>query len=94
MWYCERLLLVSIDDFIATTCAAFSAQLKAKVGNTLVKAAALWVNLNIDGVPITSRTSTGFAKGNRNLSNMKLVPYHFKNEHRIRLGSVHPEYLY
>ena len=38
--------------------AAFSAQLKAKVGSTLAKAAALRVNLNIDGAPITSRTHT------------------------------------
>ena len=33
----------------------FLSQLKAKVGNTLAKAAALCVNLNIDGAPITSR---------------------------------------
>ena len=38
--------------------AAFSAQLKAKVGSILVKAAALRVNLNIDGAPITSRSHT------------------------------------
>ena len=38
--------------------AAFSAQLKAKVGSTLAKAAALRVNLKIDGAPITSRTHT------------------------------------
>ena len=38
--------------------AAFSSQLKAKVGSTLAKAAALCVNLNIDGAPITSRTHT------------------------------------
>jgi hypothetical protein len=38
--------------------AAFSAQLKAKVGSTLAKAAALRINLNIDGSPITSRTHT------------------------------------
>ncbi len=38
--------------------AAFSAQLKAKVGSTLVKAATLRINLNIDGAPITSRTHT------------------------------------
>ncbi len=37
---------------------AFSAQLKAKVGSTLAKAAALRINLNIDGAPITSRTHT------------------------------------
>jgi hypothetical protein len=38
--------------------AAFSAQLKAKVGSTLAKAATLRINLNIDGAPITSRTHT------------------------------------
>ena len=38
--------------------AAFSSQLKAKVGNILAKAAALRINLNIDGAPITSRTQT------------------------------------
>jgi hypothetical protein len=36
--------------------AAFSANLKAKVGSTLAKAAALCINLNIDGAPITSKT--------------------------------------
>ena len=39
-------------------CAAFLSQFKAKVGSTLAKAAALRVNLNIDGAPITSRTHT------------------------------------
>ena len=34
----------------------FSSQLKAKVGSTLAKAAALRVNLNLDGAPITTRT--------------------------------------
>ena len=38
--------------------AAFLSQLKAKVGSTLAKAAALCVNLNIDGAPITSRSHT------------------------------------
>jgi hypothetical protein len=38
--------------------AAFSPSLKAKVGSTLAKAAALSINLNIDGAPITSRTHT------------------------------------
>ena len=38
--------------------AAFSAQLCSKVGSTLVKVAALRVNLNVDGAPITSRTHT------------------------------------
>ena len=38
--------------------AAFLVQLRSKVGSTLAKAAALRVNLNIDGAPITSRTHT------------------------------------
>jgi hypothetical protein len=38
--------------------AAFSAQVKAKVDSTLVKAAVLRINSNIDGTPITSRTHT------------------------------------
>ncbi len=36
----------------------FSPQVKAKVGSTLTKTAALRINLNIDGTPITSRTHT------------------------------------
>ncbi len=36
----------------------FSAHLKAKVGSTLAKAAALRINLNIDGATITSSTNT------------------------------------
>jgi hypothetical protein len=38
--------------------AAFSSQLKSKVGNILAKAAALRINLNIDGAPIASRSHT------------------------------------
>jgi hypothetical protein len=38
--------------------AAFSSQLKAKVGNILAKAAALRINLNIDGAPIASKSHT------------------------------------
>jgi hypothetical protein len=38
--------------------AAFSVTLKTQVGSNLVKAAALRVNLNIDGAPITSKTHT------------------------------------
>jgi len=38
--------------------AVFLSQLRSKVGSTLAKAAALRVNLNIDGAPITSRTHT------------------------------------
>ena len=37
---------------------AFSSTLKSKVGSTLAKAAALRINLNIDGAPIASRTHT------------------------------------
>jgi len=39
-------------------CAAFSSQLRSKVGSTLPKSASLRVNVNVDGVPITSRTHT------------------------------------
>ena len=42
----------------SSTVAVFSAQLTAKVGSTLPKAASLRINLNIDGTPITSRTHT------------------------------------
>jgi hypothetical protein len=38
--------------------ATFSSPFRAKVGNTLAKAAALRVNLNLDGESITSRTHT------------------------------------
>ena len=38
--------------------AAFSSQLKSKVGNILAKAATLRINLNIDGAPIASRSHT------------------------------------
>ena len=36
--------------------AAFSSQLKSKVGNILAKAAALRITLNIDGAPIASKS--------------------------------------
>jgi hypothetical protein len=35
-----------------------SSHLKSKVGNILVKAEALWITLNIDGSPITSKSHT------------------------------------
>ena len=38
--------------------AAFSVQLKSKVGLALTKSAALRITLNLDGAPITSRTHT------------------------------------
>jgi hypothetical protein len=38
--------------------AAFSSQLKSKVGNILGKAAALRITLNIDGAPIASKSNT------------------------------------
>ena len=37
---------------------AFPSQITSRVGLTLAKAAALHINLNIDGSPITSRTHT------------------------------------
>jgi hypothetical protein len=38
--------------------AAFSSHLKSKVGNILVKAASLWITLNIDGAPVASKSHT------------------------------------
>ena len=38
--------------------AAFSSQLKSRVGHILAKAAALRIMLNIDGAPIASRSHT------------------------------------
>jgi hypothetical protein len=44
------------------------------VGSTLAKAAALCVNLNIDGAPITSRTHTESPITLANISSINLVP--------------------
>jgi hypothetical protein len=38
--------------------AAFSSQVKSKIGNILAKAAALRIILNIDGAPVASRSHT------------------------------------
>jgi hypothetical protein len=38
--------------------AAFSSQLRGKVGNILAKAAALRITLNVDGAPVASRSHT------------------------------------
>ncbi len=38
--------------------ATFSQQLKSKVGLTIVKAATLRINLNLDGAPIASKSHT------------------------------------
>jgi hypothetical protein len=38
--------------------AAFSSQLKSKIGNILAKTVALQIILNIDNVPVSSRTHT------------------------------------
>ncbi len=45
--------------------------LKAKVGSTLAKAAALRINLNVDGAPITSKTHTHPSLAN--ISSINLV---------------------
>jgi hypothetical protein len=50
--------IASTSDRLHSEFVRFSSSLKAKVGSTLVKAAALRINLNIDGEPITSRTHT------------------------------------
>jgi hypothetical protein len=39
---------------------AFSSQLKSRVGNIIFKAAALRINLNVDGAPIASRSHSPF----------------------------------
>ena len=53
---------VQLAQFTSGQChfrrAAFSAQLKGKVGLTLVKTAALRINLNLDGAPIASKSHT------------------------------------
>ena len=36
----------------------FSSQFKSKVGNILSKAEALWITLNIDDTPLSSRSHT------------------------------------
>jgi hypothetical protein len=72
--HCERVRLFFLqetDRFFATSGvqlaqtnhfhyrrAAFSSQLKSKVGHILDKASALRVNLNIDGAPRASRSHT------------------------------------
>ena len=56
--------IVNLSDFYSYSLmfhvrrTAFGFQLKIRVGLALAKAAALRVNLNIDGAPITSRTHT------------------------------------
>jgi hypothetical protein len=57
--------------------AAFSSQLKSKVGNILAKTAALRITLNIDGVPISSKSHThpSHSETSRLLtSSLSLVP--------------------
>ena len=49
-------LAQSTSGFFHFRRAAFSSQVKVKVGSTLAKAAGLRVKLNIDGAPITYRT--------------------------------------
>jgi len=45
-------------DYRRAVTETFYSQLKSKVGDILPKAAALCINLNIDGVPIASRSCT------------------------------------
>jgi hypothetical protein len=45
-------------DYSTSAARRSRSPLKAKVGSTLAKAAALRINLNVDGVPITSKTHT------------------------------------
>ena len=52
--------------------AAFSPNLKGKVGSTLVKTTVLRINLNIDGTPITSKTHI-HPSHSQNISSINLV---------------------
>jgi hypothetical protein len=51
--------------------AAFSSQLKSRVGHILAKAAALRITLNVDGAPIASRSHSPITLSN--LSSLNLV---------------------
>jgi hypothetical protein len=61
----DRFFAASGVPLAQTTCglshyrrAAFSSMLKSRVGNILAKAAALRINLNLDGAPIASKSHT------------------------------------
>ena len=49
---------ILIDEHMRDHLRAFYSQLKSKVGNILAKAAALRIDLKIDGAPIASRSHT------------------------------------
>ena len=51
-------LAQSTSEFFHFRRAAFSSMLKSRVGSVLAKAAALRINLNLDGTPITSASHT------------------------------------
>ena len=61
----DRFFAASGVQLAQTTCglfhyrrAVFSSILKSRVGNILAKAATLRINLNLDGVPIASKSHT------------------------------------
>jgi hypothetical protein len=61
----DRFFAASGAQLVQTKCglfhyrrAAFSSMLKSRVGNILAKAAALRINLNLDGAPIASKSHT------------------------------------
>jgi hypothetical protein len=53
--------------------AAFSSQLKSKVGNILAKAAALRITSNIDGAPIASKSHTHITLANLSFVNLVFI---------------------
>jgi hypothetical protein len=55
--FIEFVSLLFLQVHRETGRAAFSSQIKSKVGNILAKDA-LWITLNIDGVPIVSKSHT------------------------------------
>jgi hypothetical protein len=64
-WETDRFFVVSRVQFVQHNSglfhflrSAYSDQLKSKCGNLLAKTAALRINLNLDGAPITSKSHT------------------------------------
>jgi hypothetical protein len=51
-------LVYSTSDQFHYRLAAFSSQLKSKIGNILAKSSTLRITLNIDGAPLASRSHT------------------------------------
>jgi hypothetical protein len=78
--------------------AAFSSQLRSKVGNILAKAPALRITLNVDDTPVVSRSHTHpespITLGNYSFINLVYVfRYYGSSDHLVYTGRVHPSTL-